>query len=113
LFILGAVWSILIFLLLIPVWKLRLAVQFNVVVLKQCLPVANWGVYFMFYTFLLSNESQAANKLAAYVDFALSRAHCKTRASVLPLMLDFSAVAGMRRKTIPTNEFLFFGTRCK
>jgi len=82
-------------------------------VLKRCLPVANWGVYFVSYTFLLRNESEATNKLAAYVDFALSRAHCKTPAPSSQLMLDFSAVANMRRKTIPSNEFLFFGTRYK
>jgi len=82
-------------------------------VLKRCLPVANWGLYFVSYTFLLRNESEATNKLAAYEDFALSRAHFKTPASSLQLMLDFSPVANMRRKTIPTIEFLFFGTRYK
>jgi hypothetical protein len=64
-------------------------------VLKRCLPVANWGVYFVFDTFLLRNESETANKLAAYVDFAPSRAHCKTPASALQLMLDSNAVASM------------------
>lgn len=83
--------------------------------LKRCSPVASWGVYFIFYTFLLRNESNAAHKLAAYVDFALRTAHCKTPATALQLMLDFSAVASIRRKnkTMPTNEFLLFGTRYK